>query len=353
MIPYVPGRSLDEVKNEYGLKEVVKLASNENPIGCSPKAKEAVIASLEESGLYPDGNCTRLRKLLSKRLAVKQTELIFGCGADELISFIGKAFINPGDECITAECTFSQYEASVCSMGGVMSYAPMKDHGFDLEAISSLVTEKTKAVFLANPNNPTGTAFTADEQNRLLEKIPSNVLAIIDEAYGEFVDMPNYPDTLALIGKYPNLIWLKTFSKIYGLASLRVGYAAASEEIISLMEKVRPPFNVTIQGQAAAEAAYQDAEHVSKSFLSNLSVKNSTCKALDEMGISYIPSQANFIMLDCGIDSRTAFVDLMKKGYITRPGYPFKMDSYLRVTIGTQKQMEGFIKALGEVLGRS
>jgi histidinol-phosphate aminotransferase len=354
MAPYVPGRPVEDVKKEFGLTQVIKLASNENPLGCSLKAKEAAVTSLEESNLYPDGSCAKLRNLLAESLSVKPTELVFGCGADEVIAMAGKVFISPGDECITGAVTFSQYAASAASMGGVMVYAPLKNHTYDLDAILERVTDKTKIIFLANPNNPTGSAFNAGAQEAFLEKVPPRVLVVIDEAYAEFVTDPHYPRTLPMLQKYKNLMLIKTFSKVYGLASYRVGYGIADESIIALFEKIRPPFNVSAQAQAAAYAAYQDQDFVRASFRVNEQSLAFTCRALEEMGLRYTPSQANFIWMDCGKDSRVVFLDLMKKGYIIRPGYalaPGSGETYLRVTMGTLEQMEGFIGALKEALG--
>ncbi|MDR1559628.1 MAG: histidinol-phosphate transaminase [Clostridiales bacterium] len=351
MAPYVPGRPIEDVQREFDLERVVKLASNENPLGCSPKAREAVIDSLDQSNYYPDGNCTRLRERLSETLGVKQGEIVFGAGADEVLAMIGKVFINPGDECVTASVTFSQYEASAVSMGGVMVFAPMKNNAYDLDAIYERITEKTKIIFLANPNNPTGTMFTAAEQESFLAKIPSRVLIVIDEAYAEFADDPSYPETLPLLKKYKNIILIKTFSKIYGLASLRVGYGIADEEIIQLFEKIRPPFNVTIQGQAAALAALDDQDFVRESFENNRAGMEYFCRELDAVGLPYIPSQANFVTVDVKRDSREVFHELMKRGYIVRTGYVFGLDiSWIRVTIGTLEQMRGFVGTLKEVL---
>ena len=351
MKPYVPGRPIEDVQREFGLANVVKLASNENPLGCSPKAKEAVMASLAESSYYPDGNCTNLRAYLAQSLGVKPGEIVFGCGADEIISMTGKVFVNPGDECVTAAETFSQYEAAALSMGGVMVFAPMKNNAYDLEAIYERITDRTRVIFLANPNNPTGTMFTAGEQLAFLDKVPSHIFVMIDEAYAEFTADPSYPQTLPLLKKYKNIMLVKTFSKIYGLASLRVGYGIADEAIIRLYEKIRPPFNVTIQGQAAALAALQDLDFVKKSYANNRDAMDYYCRELDKMGIRYIPSQTNFVTTDTGRDSRGVFQDLMKKGYIVRPCYIFGMsDSWIRVTIGTMDQMEGFVGALKEVL---
>ncbi len=350
MMPYIPGKPIEDVKRELGLSEVIKIASNENPYGCSPKAKQAVVESMDNPQLYPDGNVTELRELVAARLHVNPDQLVFGCGTDEVIAMIGKVFINQGDECVTAETTFSQYVASVLSMGGVMVYAPMKHHTFDLDALLEKITPKTKLVFIANPNNPTGTMITEAEQERFMEKVPSNVLVIFDEAYAEYVTDPNYPNTLETLRQYKNAMLLKTFSKVYGLASLRVGYGVADAEVIKLFEKIRPPFNVTVQAQAAAVAAYNDTEFVKMSAEKNTDVLNYMIKSFDEMGLKFIPTQANFIMVDVKADSRQVFSDLMKKGYIVRPGAAFGMDTYLRVTLGTAEQMHGFIKALKEVL---
>jgi len=351
MKPYVPGRPIEDVQREFGLANVVKLASNENPLGCSPKARDAVIESLTESGYYPDGNCTKLRAYLSVFLGVAPGELVFGCGADEIIAMAGKVFVNPGDECITAAETFSQYKASTLSMGGVMVYAPMKNNTYDLDAILQRITDKTRVIFLANPNNPTGTMFTQAEQLAFLEKVPSRVFVMIDEAYSEFVSDPSYPQTLPLLKKYKNIMLVKTFSKVYGLASLRIGYGIADESIIKLFEKIRPPFNVTIQGQAAALAALQDREFVQSSYKNNLEAMDYYYHEMDSMGLSYIPSQTNFVTTDTGRDSREVFQALMKKGYIVRPCYIFGMgNTWIRVTMGTLEQMKGFVKALKEVL---
>jgi histidinol-phosphate aminotransferase len=353
MTPYVPGRPIDEVKKAYNLSQVIKLASNENPLGFSPKAKEAVIACLCESNLYPDGNCTILRGVLAEYLGVQPTEIVFGCGADEVIAMAGKVFINPGDECITASITFSQYAASVSSMGGTMVYAPLKDEAYDLDAILNKITDKTKIIFLANPNNPTGIAFSAAAQEDFLKRVPPHIFVLIDEAYAEYATDSQFPNTLSMLPRYKNVMLLKTFSKIYGLASFRVGYGVADESIIRLFEKVRPPFNVTIQGQTAAWAALADQDFVRQSRENNTAALTYMYQALNKMGLQYIPSQANFIWMDSGKDSRVVFADLMKKGYIIRAGYalaPGERENYLRVTMGTPPQMAGFVQALRDVL---
>jgi len=352
MRPYVPGRPMEDVKREYGLCEVFKLASNENPYGCSPKAKQAVIDSMggEAAALYPDGACTALRAALAEKYGIAPNRLVFGTGTDEIIAMIGKVFVNPGDECVTAAVTFSQYAASVITMGGTMVYSPMKNHGFDLEDVLTKITDKTKVIFIANPNNPTGTMHTAAEQAAFMEKVPAHILVAFDEAYGEFVDAPDYPDTLAMLDKYPNILYMKTFSKAYGLASLRVGFAIGQPDVIELFEKIRGPFNVSVPAQVAAAAALADGEFLKESVDGNRAVRNFLYAECDKLGLSYIPSQANFMMVDIRKDSAQAFIDLMKQGYIIRPGVAFGMPTFLRVSIGTMAQMEGFVKALQAIL---
>jgi len=350
--PYVPGKPIDDVKREYNLADVVKIASNENPYGCSPKAQQAVIDTLSgpNAALYPDGACTILREALAKKYSVAPNRLVFGCGTDEIISMIGKVFVNHGDECITAAVSFSQYAASVNSMGGTMVYSPMKDHGFDLPDILTKITDKTKVIFIANPNNPTGTTHSAAEQAAFMEKVPAHILVAFDEAYGEFVDESNFPDTTAMLDRYPNILYMKTFSKAYGLASLRVGYAIGDPAVIALFEKIRNPFNVSVQAQAAAVASLADTEFLAKSVEGNRAVRDYLYAEFKALGLSYIPTQANFVMVDIQKDSAQAFIDLMKKGYIIRPGAAFGMQTFLRVTLGTMEQMQGFVAVLKTIL---
>ena len=349
--PYIPGRPIEDVKREFRLETVHKLASNENPYGCSSKARRAIIDSALKGELYLDGHCSLLRVAVSKHLGIAENQLVFGAGTDEVIAMISKVFVNEGDECITAETTFSQYFASVKPMNGIMKYAPMKDYGFDLDKIIELITPKTKAIFIANPNNPTGTMHTNKQQLDFIAKVPKDVLIVIDEAYAEFVDSPDYPQTLEHMKEHKNVMLLKTFSKVYGLAALRVGYGVAAPEIIEEFEKIRCPFNVSVAGQSAATAAIGDQEFVDETKINNLAVKELMYKAFKDMGLFYIPTHANFVMVDVKRDSTEVFTALMKKGYIIRPGAAFGMDSFIRITLGTIGQMMGFIIALKEVLG--
>ena len=348
--PYIPGRPIDDVKKAYQLSHVVKLASNENPYGCSPAVRDAVMATFENASVYPDGYCSKLRNAVSAHYGIDTNRLIFGAGTDEVIAMLGEIFIDPGDEAITGEVTFSQYAASVEAMGGKMVYAPLQDHTFDLDNLLSAITPKTKLIFIANPNNPTGTYFSQQKQDAFMKKVPAHIVVIFDEAYQEYVTATDYPDTWETLRQYPNTVLLKTFSKIYGIASFRAGFGAAHPSIIEQMEKIRCPFNVTSQAQAAAIAALNDQDFVRESYRKNSLMMEYTVAALSDMGLYVIPSQANFVMVDVQRNSRDVFEKLMAKGYIIRAGAAFGMDSFIRITLGTQEEMKGLLSSLREVL---
>jgi len=350
MEPYIPGRPIDDVKRAYQLSHVVKLASNENPYGSSPAVKEAVLASFDSSAIYPDGYCTKLREAVCDFYNVEPNRIVFGAGTDEVIAMLGKIFIEPSDEVITAEVTFSQYAASVEAMGGKMVYAPMKEYGFNLDALLDAITAKTKMIFIANPNNPTGTYFGQKEQDEFIAKVPKHIIVVFDEAYQEYATATDYPNTLETLNKYPNAVLLKTFSKVYGISSFRAGFGVCHPSLIEQMEKIRCPFNVSSQAQVAAIAALCDQAFVKDSVKKNHKVMLRTIKALEEMGLYVIPSQTNFIMVDVKVNSRQIFEKLMAKGYIIRAGAAFGMDSFIRITIGTEEEMSGLLTALKEVL---
>lgn len=349
--PYVPGKPIDDVKRELGLDQVIKLASNENPLGCSPMARQAVIDTLENPALYPDGNCTELRNELARINGLKPEQFVFGAGSNEIISFIAQVFINPGDESIMAVPTFLWYEIAVRTMDGVVIEVPLKDHKHDLDAMKSKITDKTRIIWLCNPNNPTGTMFTKEEQLNFLKAIPKNIVVVLDEAYYEYVTAQDYPfDSVELLKEYPNLIVLRTFSKIYGLASLRVGYGMASDEIIGYLNRVRPPFNVNTMAQAAALASLRDADFASASSESNSKGKEFLYSSFQQMNLEYIPTQGNFVMVNTGRESMELFQKLLKKGVIVRPGKGFGMPTWQRITIGTQEENEVLVTALKAVL---
>ncbi|MBM7581700.1 histidinol-phosphate aminotransferase [Caldicoprobacter guelmensis] len=350
--PYRPGKPISEVKRELGLTDVIKLASNENPLGCSPKAVEALIKWTQEASLYPDGNCTELRNALAKRFNLEPEQFLFGAGSDEILEMIAQTYINPGDTTITCWPSFSRYEAVTRIMDGTMIKVPLrKDYRFDLEGILKSITVNTRIIWLCNPNNPTGTIITAKEQKAFLEKVPREVLVVLDEAYYEYAHGRDYPESIELLEEYDNIIILRTFSKAYGLAGLRIGYAISHKETIELLNRVRGPFNVNAAAQAAALAALDDQEFVQRSVQTNEKGKRYLYQAFEEMGLEYIPTHTNFIMVNVEKNSADVFKALLQKGVIIRAGDIFDMDNWIRVTIGTPEQNRRFIEALKEVLG--
>lgn len=348
--PYVPGKPIDDVKREYALTDVIKLASNENPLGCSKEAKDAIIKSLETPSLYPDGNCTDLRNALAQKKGVNPDQFIFGCGSDEVILLIGKAFISEGDEAITCTPSFPQYKAATLPMGGKMVEVPLKNHAFDLDGILLAINDKTKVIFIANPNNPTGTIVTKEQQIAFMKKVPRHILVVWDEAYNEYINDRNYPDTLSLMKDYDNIILLNTFSKMYGLASLRIGYGISTKETIDYLNRLRGPFNVTTQAQVAALASLDSVDFVKATFDANEASKLYTYKKCQELGLDFIKTYGNFVMIDCKLPSMELFEKLQSKGLIVRPGFYFGMPTYQRVTLGTINQMERFFELVQEFL---
>lgn len=347
MMPYIPGKPIEDVKRELGLTHVIKLASNENPMGPSPKVREAITHHFEDLAYYPDGNATALKEAVSSYYNVSPEELLFGAGSDEILGMITQVFLKPGEVLLTSEKSFPRYDSAALVMGGKIIKAPMTNNTYNLEAIVDAITPETKIIVLANPNNPTGTYFTQNDLTTLLSKVPSHILVVLDEAYIEYVDAGDYPDSLPLLKTYKNLMILRTFSKAYGLASLRVGFAIADKEVISLLNRIRNPFNVNSLAQVGAMAALADQDFVRSAVKINYAAKHFMYQELEKMGIPYLPTQANFVMFECPVEAKVVFEKLQLKGYIVRPG--FGMPRHIRVTLGTLEQMAGFVSALKEV----
>jgi histidinol-phosphate aminotransferase len=349
--PYVPGKPIEEVQREYGIDDVIKLASNENPLGPSPLAVDALRSSLSSVNVYPDGNCFYLKRDLAASLGCQADQLIVGNGSDEILKLIAETFLDPGDEIIFAQPTFSEYEF-VCRVMDAVPVAVPVDSSFahDLQAMSGRISERTKLVFICNPNNPTGNIISGDLLKDFLDKIPEHVIVVLDEAYREYTTDPAYPDSLAYVQEGRRLISLRTFAKIYGLAGLRIGYGISSPEIISLLNRVKEPFNVNYLAQIAARAALQDVEHLRRSREMVASGKSFLYGHFDRLGLKYVPTQANFIFVDIGVDSRSAFRSLITEGVIVRTGDIFGYPNYIRVTIGTSEQNLRFVQALQKVL---
>jgi len=349
--PYIPGKPISHVQKELGLANVIKMASNENPLGCSPKATEAVRRWAENMALYPDGSCLELCEVLSSKLNVSQDQLLFGAGSDQIVEMIAQAYINPGDEAIMPIPSFPRYETVTRIMdGNPIEIKLNRDYRLDLHAYIGSITPRTRILWVCNPNNPTGTIITSDEQQEFLKRVPESILVVLDEAYYEYAKSDNYPDSIRLLDSYPNVIILRTFSKAYGLAGLRVGYAISSSRIISNLNKVRAPFNVNSAAQAAALAAINDDEFLNLSVVNNRAGKLYLYEAFSALGLSYIPTHANFVMINLNRDSSEVFNTLLGEGIIVRPGIPFGMPSWIRLTIGTPQENELFIKALKKVL---
>ncbi|MDK2821417.1 MAG: histidinol-phosphate aminotransferase [Clostridia bacterium] len=349
--PYIPGKPIEEVQRELGIKDVIKLASNENPLGPSPDAVQALRDASEKVYLYPDGNCYYLKESLAEKLKVSPENLIIGNGTDEILKLLAETYLDSGDEIVMADPSFSEYEFAAKVMGGRAIKVPCRNFRHDLSAMAAAVTTKTKLVFICNPNNPTGTIVGKAALEGFLKEVPPHVLVVMDEAYAEYVTAEHYPDSLEFVRNgMNNVIVLRTFSKIYGLAGLRVGYGVAASQIVNDVNRVREPFNVNLMAQAAAIAALKDEAHVGKSLEMNNEGKKYLYNQFEALNLKYVPTEANFIFVNIEKDSREVFKELMKKGVIVRTGDIFGYKDFIRVTIGTQRQNEQFIWALKEVL---
>ncbi|MBE3574638.1 MAG: histidinol-phosphate transaminase [Firmicutes bacterium] len=348
--PYIPGKPIEDVREELGLQDVVKLASNENPWGPPPAAVRALQAQAARVHLYPDGQARHLRQALAQHLGVGMESIFVGNGSDEILKLLAEAFIRPGDRAVVAQPTFSEYEYAVTLLGGRVVEVPVDAAWrLDLPAMAEAVRAGARVVFLCNPNNPTGTMVTRSELLQFLRQIPPEVLVVCDEAYHEYATDPEYPDTVALLGEYPGLVILRTFSKIYGLAGLRVGYAIAHPDLVAVLQRVREPFNVNALAQAAAVAALGDKDFVEESRRQNSAERDFLRQSLEAMGYKVLPSQANFLFFDSGVDSRRLFQALLRRGVIVRSGDIFGCPTFVRVTVGTPAQNRGFLAALREV----
>lgn len=351
LTPYVPGKPIEEVERELGIKGVIKMASNENPLGPSPLALEALKKAIARVNIYPDSNCFYLKRELASHLGCGEENLIIGNGSDEILKLIAETFLNPGDEVIYGWPSFSEYEFVSKVMEAKCIAVPLRDDfTLDLDAIIGNVRSKTKLIFICNPNNPTGTIVKEKELSDFLERLPGDVLVVLDEAYYEYVTAPDYPDSLKFVKEGKNVIVLRTFSKIYGLAGLRIGYGIASSEIISCINRVREPFNVNLLAQEAARAALNDSDHLERSKELVLNGKEYLYKSFERLGLRYVPSEANFIFVDTGKDSKEVFAALLREGVIVRTGDIFGYPTYIRVTVGTPSENERFVRSLEKVL---
>jgi len=346
---YKPGKPIEEVKRELGLSEVIKLASNENPYGSSPAARAAIISELDNLSIYPDGSAAELTAALAAHLEVAPEQIIFGCGSDEIIALIARAFFLPGDETIMADQTFSVYKSNADIEGAVSIEVPLVDGVHDLEGMLSRVNDRTKVIWVCNPNNPTGTIVAEQALRTFLDSVPAHVMVVLDEAYAEYVTDLSYSDGIRLLERYPNLVVLRTFSKIYGLAALRIGYGVASPEVIKLINQVREPFNTSRLAQAAALAALGDQEYVQECRRLNSAGIVQLLGEFKRLGLASFPAHGNFIMVDVRKPAFEVFDALLRRGVIVRAGHRI-YPSYIRVTVGSTEQNNAFIAALEQVL---
>jgi histidinol-phosphate aminotransferase len=347
--PYPPGKPIEEVEREYGVRDSVKLASNENSLGPSPRAIEALRAGAADVHFYPDGGAFYLRNALAARLGVPADWLLFGNGSNELIELAVRAFLCQGDEAVVAEHAFVIYQMAVQAQGGRSRVVPARDFGHDLEAMAAAVTPATRMVFLANPNNPTGTMFGEDEWRRFLDATPAETVVVMDEAYAEYVDDPSYPASIAALCEDRPIIVMRTFSKIYGLAGLRIGYAVAQPEVLDPMNRLRAPFNVNLLAQRAALAALDDDEHLERTRSMNRAGMRQLEEGFAALGLEWVPSRANFLLVRVGDVARVNEA-LLRRGVIVRPVGVYGLPQHIRVTIGKADENRRFLSALADVL---
>ncbi|KXO08428.1 MULTISPECIES: histidinol-phosphate transaminase [Marinobacter] len=350
--PYQPGKPIEELARELGLNpaEIIKLASNENPLGPSEKALAAARKALEELCLYPDGNGFELKQALANRFGVGMDQITLGNGSNDVLEVIARCFADTESEVVFSQYAFAVYPIVTQAIGAKGVPVPAKEWGHDLDAMAAAVTERTKLVFVANPNNPTGTVHTARAIESFLDKIPERVLVVLDEAYCEYLTGEEYPDGIKLLERYPNLIVCRTFSKAWGLAALRVGYAISSPAIADILNRVRQPFNVDSVALAAATAVLQDEAYLNRSREVNAAGLRQLSEAFELIGLPYIPSAGNFIAVEVGDQAQGIYQSLLSHGVIVRPIAGYGMPLHLRVSVGLPEENERFLDALSQSL---
>lgn len=348
---YQPGKPIEEVQREFGLTDIIKLASNENPLGPSPLAEQAAFDAISKIALYPDGSGYELKQALSKHYNVSPEEITLGNGSDNILSLLIQAF-GKNKTILVSEYSFDNYVLIARGHGVDAKIAPSKNWGLDVNAIVNAIDSKTGIIFVANPNNPTGTYITHEELVFLLQNTPSNILVVLDEAYYEYATQSDYPRAQVLQKEYPNLIITRTFSKAYGLAGLRVGYSFSHSQIADILNRIRLPFNVSIPAMSAASAALHDQQHLSKTIELNQRGKNYLVEECKQLGLSTIPSATNFITVDMREDCAPLFQKLLRMGIIVRPLHTYQMPHHLRITIGLDEQNKRVVEALKTLVGK-
>ncbi|WP_211233932.1 histidinol-phosphate transaminase [Salibacterium aidingense] len=347
---YSPGKPVEELQRELGLSHVIKMASNENPYGSSPKARDAMVEEMKNIHYYPEVTAPVLAEKLSRHLGAPADTFIFGNGSDEIIRMLTRTYVNPGDEAVMAKVTFPRYKTNVIIEGGIPVEVAMKEGTHDLTAMREALTPRTKMIFVCNPNNPTGTIIGKEELLHFLESVPSDVLVVLDEAYYEYVHTDDYLESLDYLDRFENLIVLRTFSKVYGMASVRVGYGITQPAVVQELLKGKEPFNVNRLAQAGAVAALDDDDFLRDTKRKNEHGRLYLESAFQKMGLSSFPTHTNFIMVDVKQEAEKIHHRLLEQGIIIRPGHVMGYPTMIRVTIGKKEENEKFIQALENVL---
>ena len=350
--PYVPGKPIAEVKREYGLDDVIKMASNENPLGVSPRAVDAMRNALSRLNHYPDGASYEFRSALATHFDVDRSQVAVGNGADDLILELSMAFLEEDDEVVVSRSSFPMYDIYAAAMRARLVKTPLTPQlGIDLDAMADAVTDRTKLVYVCNPNNPTGTIVEARDVERFLQRVPEHIIVVMDEAYVEMVDSDEFPGSLAYVREgRPNVVVLRTFSKVYGLAGIRIGYGFAQSELLATLFKIKPPFNVNVLAQAAGVAALDDGDFVARSVEANRQGRQFLYEGFTQLGLEYAASHTNFILVRFGPQAAAVQQALLERGVIVRPCGGYDLPEYLRVSIGTPEENARFLHELEAVL---
>jgi histidinol-phosphate aminotransferase len=349
-IPYKAGKPIEELERELGLTNIVKLASNENPLGMGQKARAAIEAAISDLTLYPDGSGFHLKQALAEKFSVQADQITLGNGSNELLELVARAFLTPECEVIFSQHAFAVYPIVTQAVGAKAVVVPALHYGHDLQAMLSRVTDKTRVIFIANPNNPTGTLLAQRDVEAFIAALPNHVICVLDEAYFEFVSQSETIDSVSWLKNYPNLLITRTFSKAYGLAGLRVGYSLSSVEIADLLNRVRQPFNNNSLALAAAHAALEDVDYLQRTIANNTAGMAQLTEGFAELNLTWIPSAGNFVSVDLKQDGKAIYDKLLRKGVIVRPVDVYEMPTFLRISIGTQQENATFLNALKDVL---
>ena len=350
LIPYTPGKPVEELERELGLSQIVKLASNENPLGPSLRVRQAIEAAVSEISRYPDGNGFRLKTALARKWNVGLEQITLGNGSNEILELVARTFLTPDLNVVFSQHAFAVYPLVTQAVGASAHVVPANRYGPDLAAMREAVDDNTRLLFIANPNNPTGTLLPADELEAFIADLPQHVICVLDEAYYEYVDPRVRADSIAWLDKYPNLLITRTFSKAYGLAGLRVGYGLASKEMTDLLNRVRQPFNNNSLALAAAEAALDDDDYLQQTVSLNNAGMQQLVQAFTELQLDWIASAGNFVSVDFKQDAQPIYQALLERGVIVRPVANYEMPTFLRISIGTEAENQQFIAALTDVL---